>query len=42
MVKAGISREDKKQAEEYWKQLYGYNPAYLSDVIDQVNEDTLA
>lgn len=42
MATAGISREDKNQAVEYWKQLYGYNPAYLSDVIDQVNESTLA
>jgi hypothetical protein len=42
MATAGISREDKNQAIEYWKQLYGYNPAYLSDVIDQVNEGTLA
>lgn len=42
MMKAGISREDKSQAIEYWTKLYSYNPAYLSDVIDQVNNDTVA
>lgn len=42
MRTAGISREDKKQAIEYWKQLYSYNPAYLKDVISQVNEESIA
>ena len=42
MATAGISRADKAQAIEYWTQLYSYNPAYLKDVIDQVNEDTVA
>lgn len=42
MVKAGISREDKSQAIEYWKKLYSYNPAYMQMVIDQVNESTVA
>jgi hypothetical protein len=42
MLTAGISREDKNQANEYWKQLYSYDPAYLSDVIKQVNEGTMA
>jgi len=42
MVKAGISRADKAKAIEYWKQLYSYDPAYLSDVISQVNEGTTA
>lgn len=42
MLKAGISREDKSQAIEYWKQLYSYDPAYLKDVINQVNEDATA
>jgi hypothetical protein len=42
MATAGISREDKAQATEYWTQLYSYNPNYLKDVIDQVNEGTLA
>jgi hypothetical protein len=42
MRTAGISRADKAQAVEYWKQLYSYNPAYLKDVIDQVNEDATA
>jgi hypothetical protein len=42
MATAGISREDKSQAIEFWKQLYAYNPAYLKMVIDQVNEDATA
>ncbi|QBX06487.1 hypothetical protein H1O16_gp074 [Burkholderia phage BcepSaruman] len=42
MVQAGISRADKQQAIEYWKQLYSYDPAYLRMVIDQVNEDATA
>jgi hypothetical protein len=42
MQKAGISREDKTQAIEYWKKLYAYNPEYLRMVIDQVNEGTIA
>jgi hypothetical protein len=42
MATAGISRADKQQAIEYWNQLYSYNPAYLKDVVDQVNEDTVA
>lgn len=42
MVKAGISRADKDQAIEYWKKLYSYDPDYLADVIDQVNQGTIA
>ncbi len=42
MVQAGISREDKAQAIEYWKQLYSYDKPYLDDVIKQVNEGTMA
>jgi hypothetical protein len=42
MTKAGISREEKTGAIEYWKKLYSYNPAYLQMVIDQVNEGTIA
>lgn len=42
MVKAGISRADKDQANEYWRKLYSYDPAYMQDVIQQVNEDTVA
>lgn len=41
MLKAGISRQDKDQAIEYWKQLYFYDPDYLQEVIDQVNEDSV-
>lgn len=42
MIKAGISPADKAQAVEYWRKLYSYNPAYMQDVIDQVNEDATA
>lgn len=42
MLKAGISSADKKQANEYWKQLYFYDQNYLDDVIRQVNEGTTA
>lgn len=42
MTKAGISRADKDQANEYWRQLYSYDTAYMNDVIEQVNEDTVA
>lgn len=42
MRTAGISREDKSEAVKYWKELYSYNPAYMKDVIDQVNEDATA
>lgn len=42
MATAGISREDKKQASEYWKKLYEYAPNYLSDVLDQVANSTVA
>jgi hypothetical protein len=42
MLKAGISPADKAQASEYWRKLYSYNPAYMQDVIDQVNEDATA
>lgn len=38
---SGISRDDVNQQVEYWNRLYHYNPAYLSDVIQQV-EDTAA
>lgn len=38
---SGISREDVNQQTEYWNRLYSYAPAYLSDVIQQV-EDTAA
>lgn len=42
MTKAGISRADKDQANEYWRKLYSYDPAYMQEVVDQVNEDTVA
>lgn len=42
MAKAGISREDKAQAKEYWRKLYEYAPNYLSDIIDQVDQDAVA
>jgi hypothetical protein len=42
MVKAGISNAAKGQANEYWRKLYSYDPAYMNDVIDQVNADTVA
>jgi hypothetical protein len=42
MATAGISREDKSQASEYWKKLYDYAPNYLSDVLEQVDHDTVA
>jgi len=42
MVKAGISRADKAQAVEYWKQYYSYAPDYLAETIQQVEEGTLA
>ena len=41
MAKAGISRADKDQAVEYWKQYYKYAPDYLAEVVQQVNEGTL-
>jgi hypothetical protein len=42
MATAGISREEKSQASDYWKKLYEYAPNYLSDVLDQVDHDTIA
>ena len=42
MATAGISREEKSTAKEYWKQLYEYAPNYLSDVLEQVDHDTVA
>jgi len=42
MVQAGISREDKNTEIEYWKKLYSYDPPYLQDIIQQVNEGTMA
>lgn len=42
MAKAGISREEKSQASDYWKKLYEYAPNYLSDVLEQVDHDTVA
>lgn len=42
MATAGISREDKTTAKDYWKQLYEYAPNYLSDVLEQVDHDTVA
>jgi hypothetical protein len=41
MATAGISREEKSQASDYWKKLYEYAPNYLSDVLDQVDHDTV-
>lgn len=41
MALAKISQADKTQAIEYWKRLYFYDPAYLQDVIDQVNDDSM-
>lgn len=40
MVKACISREDKDQAQEYWKKLYSYSPAYMDDLVQQVEDTT--
>ncbi len=42
MATAGISREDKTQASDYWKKLYEYAPNYLSDILDQVDAGTVA
>lgn len=42
MATAGISREEKSQASEYWKKLYDFAPNYLSDVLEQVDHDTVA
>lgn len=42
MATAGISTKDKTQAKEYWTQLYSYDPPYLKDVIQQVDEGTVA
>lgn len=42
ITEAGISREDKNQQVEYYRKLFGYAPEYLSEVIDMVNEDTMA
>ncbi len=42
MATAGISREEKTQACDYWKKLYEYAPNYLSDILDQVDAGTVA
>lgn len=42
ITEAGLSREDKNQQIEYYRKLFGYAPDYLADVIEMVNEDTMA
>lgn len=42
IVQAGISREDKNQQIEYYRKLFSYAPDYLADVIEMVNNDTVA
>jgi len=42
IVKAGISREDKNQQIEYYKQLFGYSPTYLAEVIDMIEHESVA
>jgi len=41
ILASGISRDDVNQQVEYYNRLYSYDPAYLSEVIRQV-EDTAA
>lgn len=36
IIKAGITRSDAEQEIAYYNRLYAYDPAYLSEVIDQV------
>lgn len=40
MIKANISAADKAQAKEYWTKLYSYDPDYLAQVKQQVEETT--
>jgi hypothetical protein len=40
MVKANIGTEDKAEAKEYWTKLYSYDPDYLADVRQQVEDTT--
>jgi len=40
MVKANITPEEKAKAKEYWGKLYSYDPAYLSEVKQQVDDTT--
>jgi hypothetical protein len=42
ILEAGISREDKNQQIEYYRQLFSYAPEYLAEVIEMVNNDTVA
>lgn len=41
-VRASLTPEQKKQANEYWTRLYSYAPEYMREVIRQVNEGTFA
>lgn len=38
LTNAGISRKDAKEEEKYYKELYGYDPEYMNEVIRQVND----
>lgn len=42
LVEAGLSRSEKDKEIEYYKMLYSYNPEYLQQVIDQINEGSVA
>lgn len=42
ILKAGIDPTDKSQEKEYWTKLYSYDPAFLAEVIKNVDEGTLA
>lgn len=41
-VMASLTSAQKSQANEYWRQLYSYDPDYMRDTIAQVNEGTFA
>jgi len=42
IVEAGISREDKSQQIEYYRKLFSWAPEYMQDIVDMVNNGTLA
>ncbi len=42
VVASGISREDKNQQIEYYTRLYGYDRAYLDEVIQDIEESAAA
>lgn len=41
LMKAGLTRDQKTNAIDYWTKLYSYAPEYLKDVIQNVEEGTL-